>query len=68
MGSGIGVAVTPFPQMLTCPVCAALSIGQVMVSVGVAQAVQVMTLVVKSGGIDGCVQAAWSPMQISWIV
>lgn len=54
--------------MLTKPVCAALSKGQVMVRVGVAQALQVTTLVVKSGGTDGCVQVAWSPVQVSWIV
>lgn len=58
----------PLPQMLTKPVCAPLSTGQVMVRVGVAHALQVMTLVVKSGGIEGCVQVAWSPVQVSWIV
>lgn len=68
VAAGAGVAVTPLPQMLTKPVCAALSTGQVMVSVGVVHALQVITLVVKSGGIDGCVQVAWSPVQISWIV
>lgn len=68
VAAGAGVAVTPFPQMLTQPVCASVSIGQVTVSVGVAHALHVMTLVVKSGGIDGCVQVAWSPVQTSWIV
>lgn len=68
VAAGSGVAVTPLPQILTSPVCAALSMGHVTVSVGVAHALQVMTLVVKSGGIDGGVQVAWSPRQVSCIV
>lgn len=66
--AGAGVAVTPFPQMLTQPVCASLLTGQVMVNVGVAHALHVMTLVVKSGGMAGCVQVAGSPSRVSRIV
>jgi hypothetical protein len=60
--------VTPFPYILTSPVLAASSTGQVMVWVFSTQTPQVTTVWTKLGGVAGGIHTSGSPVQISLMV
>lgn len=57
-----GVAVTPFPYIVTFPVRAASSTGHVMVWVFSTHTPQVTTVLMKFGGTFGRVQVSESPV------
>lgn len=52
-GTEAGVAVTPLPPIVTSPVWAASSTGQVMVWVSCSHTPQVTTVLMKLGGMAG---------------
>lgn len=67
-GTEAGLAVTPLPYMVTSPVWAAFSTGQVMVWVFCSHTPQVTTVLMKLGGMAGWVQDFGLPVQTSVMV
>lgn len=57
-----GVAVTPFPYIVTFPVRAASSTGHVMVWVFSTHTPQVTTVLMKFGGMFGRIQVSEAPV------